>query len=54
MAALGATMPIAVRAGEGPLTEPTAATQLWRRQPLFMPQSTLSTAYQHPPYAAKV
>jgi hypothetical protein len=31
--------PVAVRPGEGPLTEPTVATQPWRRKSLFMPQS---------------
>ena len=30
-------LPVAVRPGEGPLTAPTAATQPWRRLPLFMP-----------------
>ena len=25
--------------GEGPVTEPTAAVQLWEREPLFMPLS---------------
>src|SRR5215471_3336802 len=29
--------PVAVRHGEGSLTEPTAATQPWWRLPLFMP-----------------
>jgi hypothetical protein len=31
--------PVPGRAGEGLLTEPTAATQPWRRQPLLMPLS---------------
>jgi hypothetical protein len=29
--------PIAVRSGEGPLTEPTAAAHVREREPLFMP-----------------
>ena len=28
--------------GEGPVTEPTAAVQLWEREPLFMPRSCRS------------
>ena len=31
--------PVAVRPGQGPLTEPTAVTQAWRRELVFMPQS---------------
>jgi len=33
--------PVGVRPGEGLLTEPTAATQPRRRQPLFMPHTRL-------------
>jgi hypothetical protein len=38
MAGIGVSL-IAVRTGEGPLTEPTAATQPLRRQQLFMPEA---------------
>ena len=34
--------PVAGRPGEGLLTEPTAATQPWRRLPLFMPHTCRS------------
>jgi hypothetical protein len=34
--------PIAVRSGEGPLTEPTAAAQVREREPLFMPHTRRS------------
>src|SRR6516164_1307861 len=34
--------PVAVHPGEGPVTEPTAATQPWRRPPLFMPYNRRS------------
>ena len=30
---------VAAGSGEGPLTEPTAAAQLWEREPLLMPRS---------------
>jgi hypothetical protein len=33
---------VAVRPGEGPLTERTAATQSWRRERVFMPLSDRS------------
>ena len=29
--------PIGARSGEGPLCEPTAVPQAWRREPLLMP-----------------
>jgi hypothetical protein len=45
---------VATRSGEGRVTERTPAIQARRRERVKVPQSRLSTAYQHPPYAAKV
>ena len=47
MTAKGAVSPVAVRPGEGRLTKPTAATQPWRRQLVFMPGSGLSGPHPH-------
>jgi hypothetical protein len=33
--------PAAARSGEGHLTQPTAAAQLWEREPIFMPVSDI-------------
>ena len=44
----------AARPVEGLLSEATAGIQLASSELVFMPQSRLSTAYQPPPYAAKV
>jgi hypothetical protein len=35
--------PVAVRPAEGPLTEPTAGAQPWRRELVFMPQAVLDS-----------
>ena len=42
---------VAVRPGEGPLTERTAATQSWRRERVFMPPEPPFSATRDPPWS---